>query len=112
MIHSGISKSSNAGTLIRSACAFGAESVLIVGNPKTLQTFGSHGSDRFMDIKFFDTLAEVRDYCHKALKADVVGVEIRDDAHSVLAKDCFQKDCAFLMGNEGDGISQEQARFV
>ena len=99
----------NVGNVIRSASAMGVSAVLIVGLKK-FRLFGAHRSDKFIPILTFDTLEEAREYCH-ARECQIVGIEILDEAQSLLAPDAFRGNTAFFPGNEGLGMS-ERARSI
>ena len=55
-----ISKSMNVGMFIRSACAFGAREVCVVGGrgAKDFSMFGSHGTAKHMRTRWFHKLRE------------------------------------------------------
>jgi tRNA G18 (ribose-2'-O)-methylase SpoU len=113
-----ISKRSNVGTILRTASAFGAAAVLVVGGQRrSLRTFGAHGADKRLRYYFFDSLKQAVDFARHDLRcAHVIGVEIRPDAVSVSAPDAFRGSSAVIMGNEGTGLAPPHAalcdRFV
>eukprot|EP00953_Heterococcus_sp_UTEX-ZZ885_P012727 7288-Heterococcus_DN1.PRE.3 len=101
-----ISKSNNIKTLITSAKAFGAK-VLIVGAPKAC-TAHSHALSLLAegDGKRFDTLQACRDWLN-SMNVAIVGVEIVAAADTIESEP-FDGSVAFLMGNEGSGMSEQQ----
>jgi tRNA G18 (ribose-2'-O)-methylase SpoU len=101
-----ISKSNNIKTLITSAKAFGAK-VLIVGAPKAC-TAHSHALSLLEegDGKRFDTLQACRDWL-STMNVAIVGVEIVAAADNIESEP-FDGSVAFLMGNEGSGMSEQQ----
>jgi tRNA G18 (ribose-2'-O)-methylase SpoU len=101
-----ISKSNNIKTLITSAKAFGAK-VLIVGAPKAC-TAHSHALSLLAegDGKRFDTLQACRDWL-TSMNVAIVGVEIVAAADNIESEP-FDGSVAFLMGNEGSGMSEQQ----
>ncbi|CAG9466423.1 unnamed protein product [Pedinophyceae sp. YPF-701] len=101
-----VSKRANVGTLARSCTAFGVEELLIVGSSKNFNTFGSHGSCDFVKFRHFYTLEDCVAWL-RGRGTRVLGIEICDGAHNV-ASHPFHGDTAFLLGNEGDGLSAKQ----
>ena len=101
-----VSKKKNFGELLRTAAAMGVCEVVIVGAQK-LATHGAHGTAghlRFSHFtKFSDAVAYVRDV--RGMK--LCGVEITPSAVSVCVHP-FRGSTAFLMGNEGAGLTQIQ----
>jgi len=101
-----ISKRHNIGTLARSASAFGVAEVCLVGS-RQFNAFGSHGATEHVAFRHFPTLEE----CCKALReqegCDIVGVEITDGAQPVHERP-FKGPTAFMIGNEGQGLSPRQ----
>jgi tRNA(Leu) C34 or U34 (ribose-2'-O)-methylase TrmL len=98
-----ISKSNNVGELLRSATAFGATEVLIVGQPK-FNTFGAKGAQKHMRTRVFASLPLAKDYL-VSVNSSLVGVEIGHGARSI-ATSPFTGSTAFLMGNEGSGLEK------
>ncbi len=100
-----IAKRRNFGMLIRSANAFGVGEIVIVGR-KRFNTFGNQGTRQDVRYKHVYTLEQARDY----LREDgftLYGVEIVEAAEPVEAHP-FAARSAFLMGNEGTGLSPAQ----
>lgn len=79
-----VGKKHNFGQLIRSAMAFGASEVGVVGAKKIqdLQLFGNQGTAGHCDFRFFDTLRQAQDYFHSR-NAEICGIEIGKDCRSV-----------------------------
>jgi tRNA G18 (ribose-2'-O)-methylase SpoU len=56
-----IAKKHNIGTLLRSCTAFGVAAVCLVGS-RQFNTFGSHGSSEYVDMRHFATIDECCDW--------------------------------------------------
>lgn len=101
-----ISKRHNIGTLARSASAFAVAEMCLVGS-RQFNAFGSHGSTDHIAFRHFPTLEE----CCSSLKdqegCKIIGVEITDDAIPVHHQP-FSGPTAFMIGNEGQGLSARQ----
>jgi tRNA G18 (ribose-2'-O)-methylase SpoU len=108
-----IMKSTNAGSLLRTASAFNCRGILCVGGQhKRIRSFGAHGAQHRLEYWFFHTLAQAVDWAMTQLGClDVVGVEIRPDAISVASPQAFRGTSAFLLGNEGSGLRAAHAKF-
>ena len=91
---------------MRSASAFGAAAVIVVGERKKgTAWFGSHGADKHVRFVFVASLAEATAAARERFGcASVCGVEIRDDARAVGSAGAFRGSTAFILGNEGDGL--------
>jgi len=93
-----VSKRHNIGTIARCCTAFGVRAVCLVGS-REYNTFGSHGSDVYVQLKHFKTLQD----CCDALRGDgcrILGIEITDAALPVHDHP-FSGSTAFMLGNEG-----------
>lgn len=100
-----IAKRHNVGTLARSATAFGVDELILVGR-RDFNSFGSHGSTSHLRFRHFTSLSLARNYL-KEKDFDICGVEIVDGAASV-ADHPFKRSTAFLLGNEGTGLSEKE----
>ncbi|KAF5941684.1 hypothetical protein HYC85_019326 [Camellia sinensis] len=100
-----IAKRHNVGTLARSATAFGVSEVILVGR-RDFNAFGSHGSTSHLRFRHFHSLSDARLFL-KERDCDICGVEITDDAVAV-NQHPFKKSTAFLLGNEGTGLSAKE----
>lgn len=100
-----VGKRQNWGTLLRSACAFGVAEVLVVG-AKKLATFGNQGTTLHANQRYFDSLAEAKDAL-VARGARLCGVEITDTAEPIQSHP-FRGPTAFMLGNEGQGMTPAQ----
>ncbi|XP_059427974.1 uncharacterized protein LOC132161795 [Corylus avellana] len=100
-----IAKRHNVGTLARSATAFGVSELILVGR-RDLNTFGSHGSTSHLRFRHFHSLSDARLFL-KDKDCDICGVEITDTAMAV-NQHPFKKSTAFLLGNEGTGLSAKE----
>lgn len=79
--------------------------MLLVGE-RSFNTFGSHGSDGHVAFRHFPSLPDVRSYLLQQ-GATLVGVEITPRSLDVTTQP-FSGPTAFLMGNEGTGLSAAQ----
>ncbi|KAK1319864.1 hypothetical protein QJS10_CPB04g00744 [Acorus calamus] len=101
-----VAKRHNVGTLARSASAFGVAEVVIVGR-RDFNSFGSHGSSSHLRFRHFHSLSDAQLYLHNERDCDICGVEITEDAVAV-SQHPFRKSTAFLLGNEGTGLSAKE----
>lgn len=132
-----IGKKQNFGQLVRSAVAFGVAEIGVVGCKKIrdLQLFGDQGTSAHAKFRFFDTIASAKAW-YVEHGVDVCGIEISNDSR-VLARvepiysgenlgrededasstnipptfrlhQPFRRSTAFLLGNEGTGMSEKQ----
>ncbi len=101
-----VAKKKNFGELIRTAAALGVCEIIIVGAQK-LSSFGSHGTCGHVRFSHFDKLADAVAYLHGARGARLCGVEITPDSAPVQTHP-FGGTTAFLMGNEGQGLTPSQ----
>ncbi|XP_057827627.1 uncharacterized protein LOC131039008 [Cryptomeria japonica] len=100
-----VAKRHNIGTLARSATAFGVSELILVGR-KDFNAFGSHGSTLHINFRHFYSLQHAQQYL-KGKDCDICGVEIADGALAV-HEHPFRKSTAFLLGNEGTGLSSKE----
>ncbi|KAK4801616.1 hypothetical protein SAY86_022103 [Trapa natans] len=100
-----IAKRHNVGTLARSATAFGVSELILVGR-RDFNSFGSHGSTSHLRFRHFHSLIEARSFL-KEEDCDICGVEITDGAVAV-NEHPFKRSTAFLLGNEGTGLSAKE----
>jgi tRNA C32,U32 (ribose-2'-O)-methylase TrmJ len=95
-------------SLFRCATAFNVKEVCLVGS-RQFNTFGSHGSEAYVSYRHYPTL----EACCEELKTkhgcEIIGVEITDDAKSVNSHP-WTGPVAFMLGNEGQGLSERQMR--
>lgn len=98
-----ISKKSNVGTMLRSACAFGIKNVMMVGRKKNLSSFGNKGTVKFLEFSEFDNIAALKQSLTQD-KFELVGVEIGGDSKDITTHP-FSGNTAFVLGNEGEGLT-------
>ncbi len=100
-----IAKRRNVGPMIRTANALGTDRIVIVGR-KAVQTYGHFGTDRSERRLHFhrleDALRALRDDGFSICGVEICGSALPIDTHP------FAGDTAFLMGNEGEGLSEAQ----
>ncbi|XP_052190879.1 LOW QUALITY PROTEIN: uncharacterized protein LOC127800349 [Diospyros lotus] len=100
-----IAKRHNVGTLARSATAFGVSELILVGR-RDFNAFGNHGSASHLRFRHFHSLSDARLFL-KERDCDICGVEITDEAIAV-DRHPFKRSTAFLLGNEGIGLSAKE----
>ena len=105
IMHS-VSKRHNVGTIARCCTAFNVAELVLVGSHH-YNTFGSHGSDSYVDISHFDTLVEATKHLKEVKGCKIIGIEITEGAIPI-ENHPFEGNTAFLLGNEGDGLSSKQ----
>eukprot|EP01053_Blabericola_migrator_P000591 Blabericola_migrator_1__590@NODE_1145_length_5293_cov_76_243781_g779_i0_p4_GENE_NODE_1145_length_5293_cov_76_243781_g779_i0NODE_1145_length_5293_cov_76_243781_g779_i0_p4_ORF_typecomplete_len211_score22_44SpoU_methylase/PF00588_19/2_3e28SpoU_methylase/PF00588_19/2_5e03_NODE_1145_length_5293_cov_76_243781_g779_i039654597 len=105
LILNNIGKRQNYGTLIRSAAAMGFTDLFVVGQRK-LRTFGNQGTLTACNFHYWDKLNDLKDFLITK-DIEVCGVEISPEAQSI-DDAVFTKSTAFLLGNEGTGMSDRQ----
>jgi len=104
-----VSKKHNIGTICRNCTAFDVKSMHLVGNAH-YNVFGSQGSDAHVRIEHHPTLEECRDAMKKELKCEeILGVEITEESVDV-AKYPWKGNTAFVLGNEGHGLTPQQKK--
>ncbi|KAF7458330.1 tRNA/rRNA methyltransferase-like protein [Cryptosporidium felis] len=104
LILSNISKRQNFGTLLRSACGFGVSEVLVVGEKK-LMTFGNKGTLPHLSLTNYKNIHQVVEIIREK-EMDLVGVEIGPNSKPIYPHP-FRRSTAFILGNEGTGISEK-----
>ena len=101
-----IAKPINFGNLIRTANAFGAEPICV--GKKDFSRCGATGGTRLTKVHHFYTLHEACRFV-RSKGCRILGVEIHAEAESIVAHP-FRGSTAFMMGNEGEGLSEKQIR--
>ncbi|XP_072997081.1 uncharacterized protein [Typha latifolia] len=101
-----VAKRHNVGTLARSATAFGVSEMVLVGR-RDFNSFGAHGSVSHLRFRHFPSLSLAAAYLKVDRGCDICGVEIADGALSITAHP-FKRSTAFLLGNEGTGLSEKE----
>jgi len=109
----GIQSVDNLGQLLRTAGAFGCREVLLVNKDraekrlKKIRTFGAHGAERRVPMRFFDDLDALVSFARRR-DCEVVGIEIHDDAVPYAEAFREPRPTCFFPGNEGTGLSERQ----
>ncbi|MEW5299775.1 MAG: hypothetical protein WDW38_010889 [Sanguina aurantia] len=106
IISHSISKKHNLGTVARSATAFGVKEFCVVGC-RQFNTFGSQGSDAHVAFRHFQSLEACCEHLRTVEHCRILGVEITAGAAAVQTHP-FTGPTAFMMGNEGQGLSTKQ----
>ncbi|WP_125570070.1 TrmH family RNA methyltransferase [Nocardioides baekrokdamisoli] len=96
----------NIGTIVRTANAFLAAEVHIVGN-KRWNRRGAMVTDRYQHLKHHDTVPELAAYLHEQ-GVQLLGIDNLPGSLHLESMEIPEKVC-FLFGQEGPGLS-EQAR--
>jgi tRNA G18 (ribose-2'-O)-methylase SpoU len=99
-----VAKKGNIGTIIRSAVAFGASQIGVVGAKKA-QTFGCQGTNKFLPVVIYEDLAACVDDLRKN-NFKIYGVEISAESKDISSFQ-FDGNSAFFMGNEGSGLNSK-----
>ncbi len=99
-----LQKPQNIGALIRTAYAFGCDEVIMVGRKQTKLT-GASGSVAIQRMRHFFHMRDAAIYCAEEGFA-VYGVEI---GGRMLHEVVFDRNVAFVLGNEGRGLSDAAA---
>jgi tRNA C32,U32 (ribose-2'-O)-methylase TrmJ len=101
-----VSKKRNFGELIRTAAAMGVAEIVVVGAQK-LQSFGAQGTTSHMRFSHFRSLGDAVEYMKVTRGMSIAGVEIASGAQPVQTHP-FVGSTAFMMGNEGQGLTAAQ----
>ena len=101
-----VSKKKNFGELIRTAAAMGVSEIVVVGANK-LVSHGCHGTAGYVRFSHFVKFPDAVKYLKEVKGATFCGVEITPDSQAVQQKP-FRGTTAFLMGNEGQGLTPQQ----
>ena len=106
MLMFNIQKAKNFGTIVRSAAAFNLSEVFLVetlGKKNKISTFGSQGTATKMDMRFFTSIGNVREYCTEN-RISICGIEIMPESRPIQEQP-FRGDTLFVLGNEGSGLN-------
>ena len=101
-----VSKKKNFGELFRTAAAMGVSEVVVVGAAK-LASHGAHGTVGHLRFSHFVKFDDAVAYVRSVRGATLAGVEITPTAEAV-TRHPFRGATAFLMGNEGHGLTEAQ----
>eukprot|EP00127_Corallochytrium_limacisporum_P001904 Clim_evm59s88 gene=Clim_evmTU59s88 len=113
-ILSNVQSRGNLGGLVRTATAFGAKEILVVGSVKLMRKWmglSDKGTTKHANLKEFETHEQAKEYLTKQGSTTVYGIEIMDEAHSITCDGAFLPgNAAFLVGNEGQGLNDAQRK--
>jgi tRNA G18 (ribose-2'-O)-methylase SpoU len=93
----------NIGTIVRTANAFLAKEVHIVGNRRWNRR-GAMVTDRYQHIRHHATAADLAEYLHEQ-GAVLLGIDNLPGSHPIETFELPQK-CCLLFGQEGPGLSE------
>uniref|UniRef100_K3WZH7 tRNA/rRNA methyltransferase SpoU type domain-containing protein n=1 Tax=Globisporangium ultimum (strain ATCC 200006 / CBS 805.95 / DAOM BR144) TaxID=431595 RepID=K3WZH7_GLOUD len=99
------SSKQNLGTYLRTASAFGATQVVVVGSLR-FGTHGSHRAHKYVDIVHFYKFDEAKAYL-KSRGCDIIGVK-QHASSSATHQAPFHGSTAFVIDNEVPGLSDDQ----
>lgn len=97
-----VSKKTNVGNLVRSAVAFGAHELIVIGKTK-IGYFGGQGTRDHLFVRHFSKLQEAKAWFVEE-GITVCGVEIGGASEDVTTHP-FRGHTAFFLGNEGTGMA-------
>ncbi|KAK9811931.1 hypothetical protein WJX73_000525 [Symbiochloris irregularis] len=101
-----VGKRHNIGMILRSATAFNVREVCIIGN-RRFSSFGDQGTEVYINFRLFEDVQQCCTYLRDQQGCRILGVEIADSAVGV-QNHPFQGPTAFMLGNEGAGLSDKQ----
>lgn len=99
-----IQSNTNIGQLIRTANAFGAKEICVVGRKK-YSTYGNKRTAATTSIRHFFSVGDALSF-YKAQNYDIAGIEIGQHSKSINEIE-FSRDTVFILGNEGTGIQND-----
>eukprot|EP00962_Isochrysis_galbana_P013791 scaffold3930_cov116-Isochrysis_galbana.AAC.1 len=105
LVHN-ISKKKNFGDILRTAAAMGVTEVAVVGAQK-LAAHGSQGCASHLRFSHFNKMEDAVTYLRTVCGATITGIEITDSAKPVHTHP-FRGTHAFMVGNEGHGLTPPQ----
>jgi tRNA G18 (ribose-2'-O)-methylase SpoU len=97
----------NIGSIVRTANAFAAAEVHIVGR-KRWNRRGAMVTDRYQHLRYHADAQELAEWC-RSNDVVLIGIENGPDAHPLEAAD-LPKDVVLLFGQEGAGLSDAARR--
>jgi len=100
-----IAKRSNYGFLLRTATAFGVAGIIVVGK-RRFDAGGACGTARGSSKRHFHTMPEACAFL-RSRDCSIVGIEITDSAQPVHCHR-WSGSTAFMVGNEGGGLTASQ----
>ena len=103
-----VAKKKNVGTILRSCAAFGVAEIWLVGIKK-LSTFGHQGTAKRLVYRFLPTMAAAKEHA-VAHAIQICGIEIMSESRNLWASP-FSGSTAFLLGNEGHGLTEAEKAF-
>jgi len=117
VVVSNLQSGGNIGNILRSASIFGCEECVVVGQKRHRLT-GDHGSRFDLRRHHIWSHTEARDYLHQK-GVRIYGIEIMANASPIMEYDPVTEvvrfpfdrrwqGAAFVMGNEGNGLSDKQ----
>ncbi|CAK4081086.1 unnamed protein product [Aphanomyces euteiches] len=108
LVVSNVTGRKNLGTFLRTGTAFGVKQVLVVGSDR-FGTHGGHNAHKYVDVTTFHTCADALAYL-KTRGCRVLGLQPSADGSTCVESSPFEGPTAFVLGNEGTGLSEDQRR--
>lgn len=109
LVVSNIKGKANVGMLIRVACAFGCEEVIVAGE-RNIREHAAHGASKHVHVRWQPTLQDAAEFLRSSRAVTrIYGLEITPTAQYVHTWPFMPfEHSALLVGNEGDGLSAQQ----
>ena len=109
LLLSNLQSGANIGSICRNALAFNVSEVVVVGRKDVKMRQADRGARQRLRLTHFVTVAEAADYLQSAHNCTFIGIEICEQAVSLMTYEfSSQKNYCFLFGNEGGGLSPRQ----
>ncbi|OQR81334.1 hypothetical protein ACHHYP_16491 [Achlya hypogyna] len=109
LVVSNLAGRKNLGTYLRTGTAFGVHQLLVVGSDR-FGTHGGHNAHKYVDIVHVHTFDEAATYLASVHCTTVLGVQSPSHPTPSTSIDerTFEGPTAFVLGNEGGGLSDDQ----
>ncbi|OQR92375.1 hypothetical protein THRCLA_08720 [Thraustotheca clavata] len=109
IVASNLAGRKNLGTFLRTSSAFGVKQLIVVGSER-YGTHGGHNAHKYVDIIHKHTFEEAQEYLKSVNCMTILGLQsYRHPTPSPSIDDMvFTGPTAFILGNEGGGLSEDQ----
>lgn len=110
VILSNLQSGKNIGTICRNCLSFNVKEVVVVGRSSYVGKMrnADRGAKANLNFKNFPSTDDAETYL-RSLGVEIIGVEIMDSAIPIMEMS-YNRDTAFVFGNEGTGLSERQRR--